>query len=464
MFKLGLTGSIGMGKSSTAELFREHGCAVWDADAAVHRLYSAGGRAVAPIRDEFPNAIEDGAVSRPRLREIIADDTGALRRIEEIVHPLLARDREDFLASTRADIVVFDIPLLFETGAEREMDAVACVDVAEMNSVHVSLPVAPWTWRSSRRSRPSSCRILKNAPAPITLCRPTPQNTPQDRSTPSSEIYGRQAMREIVLDTETTGFDPEKGDRIVEIGAIELYNHMPTGRTFHEYVNPKRPMPQSAFEVHGLGDDFLRDKPLFHVVAQPFLDFVQDAKLIIHNAAFDMKFLNHELGLCRLPLLPWDMAIDTLAMARTKFPGSPATLDALCRRFGIDNASRTLHGALLDSEILAEVYLELIGGRQPDFGLAMSGNAGTSRDDHATWRPGPRPHPLPARLTEEEAAAHRPSSRKWATRRSGTSWVRRRASRWPLRLAGIGGAPARCGKAARNRYCPGSAAGNHRRG
>jgi DNA polymerase-3 subunit epsilon len=214
-------------------------------------------------------------------------------------------------------------------------------------------------------------------------------------------------MREIVLDTETTGFDPEQGDRIVEIGAVELYNHMPTGRTFHEYVNPQRPMPQSAFEVHGLGDDFLRDKPLFHVVAQPFLDFVKDAKLVIHNAAFDMKFLNAELQLCRLPALPWEQAIDTLAIARKKYPGSPATLDALCRRFGINNASRTLHGALLDSEILAEVYLELIGGRQPDFGLAVSGDSGRSHGDATAWRPTARPRPLPSRLTEKEAAAHR---------------------------------------------------------
>ena len=214
-------------------------------------------------------------------------------------------------------------------------------------------------------------------------------------------------MREIVLDTETTGFEPEQGDRIVEIGAVELYNHMPTGQTFHEYINPQRSMPQSAFEVHGLGDDFLRDKPLFHVVAQPFLDFVRDARLVIHNAAFDMKFINAELRQCGMPELPWEVAIDTLAMARKKYPGSPATLDALCRRFGIDNSTRTLHGALLDSEILAEVYLELIGGRQPDFGLTVAAGSSTTQDKEADWRPHARPHPLPPRLTEEEAAAHR---------------------------------------------------------
>ncbi|MEQ8292294.1 MAG: DNA polymerase III subunit epsilon [Roseovarius sp.] len=215
-------------------------------------------------------------------------------------------------------------------------------------------------------------------------------------------------MREIVLDTETTGFNPHEGDRIVEIGAVELYNHMPTGRTYHQYINPERSMPQEAFEVHGLGDDFLRDKPVFAKIAQDFVTFVGDAKLVIHNAAFDMKFINAELGWVKLPSIPWEQAIDTLDIARRKFPGSPASLDALCRRFGIDNSSRTLHGALLDSEILAEVYLELIGGRQPDFGLT-AGQATTTEelsDTLGTWRPQPRPAPLPPRLTEAEAAAH----------------------------------------------------------
>jgi DNA polymerase-3 subunit epsilon len=212
-------------------------------------------------------------------------------------------------------------------------------------------------------------------------------------------------MREIVLDTETTGFDPQQGDRIVEIGGVELWNHVPTGETYHVYINPERSMPQEAFEVHGLGDDFLADKPKFRDIAQGFLDFVQDAKLVIHNASFDMKFLNAELGWLNLPKLPWDQAIDTLAIARQRFPGSPASLDALCRRFGIDNSSRTLHGALLDSEILAEVYLELIGGRQPDFALSATsgGSSGGTEDD---WRPRPRPVPLPSRVTEDEAAAH----------------------------------------------------------
>ncbi|WP_375279557.1 DNA polymerase III subunit epsilon [Pseudooctadecabacter sp.] len=226
-------------------------------------------------------------------------------------------------------------------------------------------------------------------------------------------------MREIVLDTETTGFEPSEGDRIVEIGAIELHNHMPTGRTYHQYINPMRSMPAGAFEIHGIGPDLLdsprpaekgevilKDKPVFADIAQAFVDFIGDAKLVIHNAAFDMKFLNAELGWLNRPLLPMDQALDTLAIARKKFPGSPASLDALCRRFGIDNSNRTLHGALLDSEILAEVYLELIGGRQPDLVLAGNQTAKTSTTGGSDWRPTPRPNPLGSKINAAEAEAH----------------------------------------------------------
>lgn len=226
-------------------------------------------------------------------------------------------------------------------------------------------------------------------------------------------------MREIVLDTETTGFEPADGDRIVEIGAIELLNHVPTGRTYHQYINPQRGMPDEAFTVHGIGPDLLadprppkpgevtlKDKPVFAEVAQAFVDFIGNARLVIHNAAFDMKFLNAELGWLNRPLLPMTQALDTLAIARKSFPGSPASLDALCRRFGIDNSNRTLHGALLDSEILAEVYLELIGGRQP--GLVLSGPAAVSKQagGEGNWKPKPRPNPLPSRIKAAEADAH----------------------------------------------------------
>ncbi|MGL4308924.1 MAG: DNA polymerase III subunit epsilon [Paracoccaceae bacterium] len=213
-------------------------------------------------------------------------------------------------------------------------------------------------------------------------------------------------MREIVLDTETTGFEPSEGHRIVEIGCVELYNHMPTGRFYHQYINPERPMPAEAFAVHGLGDDFLRDKPVFAQVGQAFMAFLADAQMVIHNAAFDMKFLNFELSRMGLPELPMSRAIDTVGMARRKFPGAPASLDALCRRFNVDNSARDKHGALLDSELLAEVYLELIGGRQPDFGLSVVTTRADGAETEANWRPRPRPTPLPPRISEAEAAAH----------------------------------------------------------
>jgi DNA polymerase III subunit epsilon len=232
---------------------------------------------------------------------------------------------------------------------------------------------------------------------------------------------GSQEMREIVLDTETTGLDPAEGDRIVEIGAVELMNHLPTGRTWHQYINPERGMPRAAFEVHGIGHDILeppgppvqggvtlRDKPVFAQIGMAFLDFIADAQLVIHNAAFDMKFLNAELSRAGLPGLPAARAVDTLAIAKSRFPGSPASLDALCRRFGIDNSMREKHGALLDSEILAEVYLELIGGRQPDLVLGSRSEMPASQGSVKSvgWRPQPRSEPLPGRITQAEADAH----------------------------------------------------------
>lgn len=214
-------------------------------------------------------------------------------------------------------------------------------------------------------------------------------------------------MREIVLDTETTGLDPHEGHRIVEIGGVELFNHVPTGNTYHQYINPQRDMPVEAFNVHGISEEFLADKPVFADIATAFSDFVGDAKLVIHNAAFDMKFLNAELGWCGQRLLPNDQAVDTLLIARRKFPGSPASLDALCRRFGIDNSAREKHGALLDSEILAEVYLELVGGRQPGLVLSADAPTATAASSNAMdWRAPRREKPLPSRLSPQEQAAH----------------------------------------------------------
>ena len=212
-------------------------------------------------------------------------------------------------------------------------------------------------------------------------------------------------MREIILDTETTGLDPATGHRIVEIGAVELLNHLPTGQNFHAYINPERDMPKEAEAVHGLSAAFLSDKPVFAAIVSDFLAFIGDATLIIHNASFDMAFLNAELSFLGLPALPPERVVDTLHLARQKHPGAANSLDALCRRYGIDNSKRSKHGALLDSELLAEVYLELIGGRQTALILEASRVKRTT-----TVVTGPidlqRPAPLPSRLTEEERRAH----------------------------------------------------------
>ena len=215
-------------------------------------------------------------------------------------------------------------------------------------------------------------------------------------------------MREIVLDTETTGLDPFSGHRLVEIGCVELLNHMPTGNTYHQYINPRRDMPQEAFDVHGLGIDFLSKYPEFDKIADAFLDFIGDAKLVIHNASFDMKFLNAELEWADKTKIPLDQATDTLDMARRKFPGAQNSLDALCRRFGVDNSAREKHGALLDSEILAEVYLELIGGRQPTLidASAPQQKPTQTLTQSAEIKVKPRATKLPSLLSEEERAAH----------------------------------------------------------
>ena len=214
-------------------------------------------------------------------------------------------------------------------------------------------------------------------------------------------------MREVVLDTETTGLDPKNGDRIVEIGAIELFNHMPTGHYFHKYLNPDRSMPQEAFAVHGLSDDFLIGKPRFIDIMDEFISFVGDAKMVIHNASFDMRFLNAELKRAGGEIYSAQQAIDTLLIARKKFPGAQNSLDALCRRFSIDNSGREKHGALLDSELLSDVYLELIGGRQP--GLVLRTDKGRNLEQYDTPRRDirkKRKTELKSLLTDVEKANH----------------------------------------------------------
>ena len=210
--------------------------------------------------------------------------------------------------------------------------------------------------------------------------------------------------REIVLDTETTGLNPLTGDRVVEIGGVELFNHIPTGRHFHHYINPERRMAEDAFSVHGLSDEFLADKPRFAEIADELREFLGDAIVIAHNAPFDVQFLNFELEKARRPALGNEI-IDTVMLARDKHPGARVSLDALCKHYGIDNSRRTLHGALLDSEILADVYLELIGGRQVALALVEETRqlAGAALVTHAAPQ---RPVPLPSRLDAEQLAAH----------------------------------------------------------
>jgi len=212
-------------------------------------------------------------------------------------------------------------------------------------------------------------------------------------------------MREIVVDTETTGLDPLRGDRLVEIGCIELFNHMPTGQTFHRHINPEREMSRDAFDVHGLSTEFLADKPLFAAVADEFLGFIGDAPLIIHNASFDASFINAELERIGRAPLNRERLVDTLLLARRKHPGVSNRLDDLCSRYAIDNSRRTKHGALLDAELLAEVYIDLIGARQSQLILATATTVRIDGQPDAPRRQ--RPEPLAPRLSEAARAAHR---------------------------------------------------------
>jgi DNA polymerase III subunit epsilon len=213
-------------------------------------------------------------------------------------------------------------------------------------------------------------------------------------------------MREIILDTETTGLDPLRGDRLVEIGCVEIFNRMPTGQTFHRHLNPECEMPAEAFAVHGLSTAFLADKPLFSGVVEDFLAFIADAPLVIHNASFDIAFINAELDRLNRPPIARERLIDTLLLARRKHPGVSNRLDDLCSRYAIDNSRRTKHGALLDAELLAEVYIDLIGARQSQLILA------TESSDIRLGGQGDMPRrqrevPLPPRVTEDDRLAHR---------------------------------------------------------
>jgi DNA polymerase III subunit epsilon len=213
-------------------------------------------------------------------------------------------------------------------------------------------------------------------------------------------------LREIVLDTETTGLDPFDGHRVVEIGCIELINRIPTGRVWHCHVNPERDVPYQAFEVHGLSTEFLRDKPRFAELADDMMSFIEGAMLVMHNAAFDFGFVNAELDRIARPLLRWDRVVDTLALARRRHPGAPCSLDALCKRYGVDLSEREKHGALLDCRLLAAVYVELVGGHQARLDFAVNGAQAVLLGAGAEAIK-PRERPLAPRLTSAEIEAHR---------------------------------------------------------
>ena len=222
-------------------------------------------------------------------------------------------------------------------------------------------------------------------------------------------------MREIVLDTETTGLDLDSGHRIVEIACVELLHRLPTGREFRKYVNPERDMPEAAQAIHGLSTEFLAEQPLFAAIVEEFLEFIGEAPLVIHNAEFDLKFLNAELARLDRPAIDAARAVDTVALARQRFPGAQASLDALCRRFEIDNSARDLHGALLDCQLLAGVYLELSGGRQPGFDLdpALRAQAQAPGRQERPQRPA-RPHaPSPEETVAHEALLARMKDPVW---------------------------------------------------
>ena len=224
-------------------------------------------------------------------------------------------------------------------------------------------------------------------------------------------------MREIVLDTETTGLDPKKGHRLIEVGGIEMINRIPTGKEFHKFINPQRDVPREAQEIHGISTEFLFDKPLFRDVFRDFLDFIGDDVLVIHNAQFDIMFLNYELGLVGEKPLSFDRVVDTLAIARRRHPAGPNTLDALCKRYSIDNSQRTKHGALVDSLLLAEVYVELLGERQATFGLQSSSATASAAQRGGAGRTTAmvRPEPLPPRIGQADVEAHRSFIEKMKT-------------------------------------------------
>ncbi len=417
-FVLGLTGSVATGKSTVLQLFAEAGIPTISADKIVHDLYE--GEAVGPVGALFPEAVESYRINRERLSVLLNIAPDRFAELEAVVHPLVRQKTLDFLATpavAEADMAVIEIPLLFETGADYPLDATAvtwCAD-AELRRRALARPGmtvekldAILARQMPQAQKKQLARYVIDTGTSLEATRDQVNDIIADcrrRAAEDKDDTPAHMTREIVLDTETTGLSPASGDRVVEIGCVELVNHVPTGRTYHVYLNPEREMSADAQRVHGLDDAFLADKPKFHEEAGNFMEFVGDGTLIIHNAPFDMGFLNAELERSgRKPLS--NEVIDTVQLAREKHPGARVSLDALCKHYGIDNSRRSLHGALLDSEILAEVYLELIGGRQVALALSAEVMSSGSGQNLAPQARAQRPIPLQPRLTLEEQQAH----------------------------------------------------------
>src|SRR6266404_3745149 len=377
MIILGLTGSIGMGKSTTAKLFEEAGVPVYDADAAVHKIYEA--EAAPAIEAAFPGTTVNGKVDRNKLSAKVVHDPAAMKRLEQIVHPMLGASRQKFLHDAEqsgAPVAVVDVPLLFETGGEKRVDAVVVVT----------------TTPEIQRERILARDNMTGEKLDAILARQLPDAEKRERA-------------DFVVDT-SHGLDPLRGDRLVEIGCVEIFNRMPTGQTFHRHLNPERDMPAEAFAVHGLSSEFLADKPLFVHVVEEFLEFIGDAPLVIHNASFDIGFINAELERIKRPPIARERLVDTLLLARRKHPGVSNRLDDLCSRYAIDNSRRTKHGALLDAELLAEVYIDLIGARQSQLVLATE-SRDIRIDGYGEMPRRQREIPLTPRVTEDDRLAHR---------------------------------------------------------
>ena len=382
MIIVGLTGSIAMGKSTVSAMFAELGVPTFDADDAVRDFYAGDGAKA--VEAAFPGVVVSGQVDRERLGARVLGDAEALQRLEGLVHPAVGEARSRFLERTAAAgrrIVVVDVPLLFETGGEANVDLIIVVSAPE----------------SIQRARALARAGMTEAKLDAILSRQTP-DAEKRRRRPFRHRHARSAridarrrrlnscarsgrwregerdMREMVLDTETTGLDPADGHRVLEIGAVEIVHQSLTGNAFHVLINPERDVPEDAVRVHGHTAAILKDKPVFASIVDDFLAFIGDSNLVIHNADFDMRFVNAELARLGLAAIGMERVVDTLTLARKKHPGQPNSLDALCDRYRIDRTRRVRHGALLDAEILVEVYCELMGGRQRSlmFGEALA--------------------------------------------------------------------------------------------